>query len=80
MHDLDRLAVAANRLDGIAAALLVVRDVEQQSDGARRAVLHDRFDGLGRLSRAVHVMVIDERHAEASVRSPSRFSMSASSL
>ena len=49
---------------GIAAALLVVRDVEQQMHVRRIGRVEDRGDLLGLLACAVHVMVVDERNAD----------------
>ena len=51
-------------LDRVAAALLIVRDVEQQVDVARIARVHDAGRALGWLAHAVHVVVIHERDAD----------------
>ena len=63
MEHLNPFAVLPDSRGGISAALRIVGGVEQQPNGARVGRAEHRLDFIRPFTGAVHVMVIDERHA-----------------
>ena len=64
MQEQQAVVVAVNRLDRIAATLLIVRDVELELDVAGIGRVQDSIHIVGPLAEAVHVIVIAERDAD----------------
>jgi hypothetical protein len=64
VHDVNPVAVRADRRNRIAAALLIVSDVEQQPHVPLVGGVQHGGDFVRLLSRTVHVMVVHQRHAE----------------
>ena len=58
------IVILPNSTSRIAAALLIVGDIEFKFDVARIGRLHDPIHFIGRFAQAAHVIVIADRHAQ----------------